>query len=141
MSALFLTWKLLSVFSYKLQYLSINLSLYNQCLDLCSKLNSCFSVSCMVLSLAIWQWVIFFLLHGCDWRSSTNCLHSHNRFISFQICFTISMTPFTIYRAKNGNIQSEFTYSNWITLSTIQALNIKNLFPKYLLHFSHHHAQ
>ena len=35
------------------------------------------------------------------------------------------LTPCMIYRAKTGNTVSEFTHSNWITLSTIQVLNIR----------------
>ena len=38
------------------------------------------------------------------------------------------LTPCTIYRAKTGNTVSEFTHSNWITLSTIQVLNTRVCF-------------
>ena len=38
------------------------------------------------------------------------------------------LTPGTIYRAKTGNTVSEFMHSNWITLSTIQVLNIRVCF-------------
>ena len=41
-----------------------------------------------------------------------------------KICFTISLTPCMIYRVKTGNIHSEFMHPNWITLFTIQVLNI-----------------
>ena len=35
------------------------------------------------------------------------------------------LTHCMIYRAKTGNIHSEFMHSNWITLSIIQVLNIE----------------
>ena len=38
------------------------------------------------------------------------------------------LIPCTIYRAKTGNTVSEFTHSNWITLSTIQVLNTRACF-------------
>ena len=41
------------------------------------------------------------------------------------------------YRVKIGSNVSEFMHSNSVMPSIIQVLNIKSLFPKYFIHFSH----
>ena len=41
------------------------------------------------------------------------------------------------YRTMTGNTISEFTHSNWITLSHYLSPKHKSLFPKCLKHFSH----
>ena len=41
------------------------------------------------------------------------------------------------YRAKTGNIVSEFTQSNWITLSYSSSPKHNSLLPKYLKHSFH----
>ena len=38
------------------------------------------------------------------------------------------LTPCVIYRAKTGNIHSEFMHSNWIMLSIVQVLNTRVCF-------------
>ena len=52
------------------------------------------------------------------------------------IQFTLNMN----YKAKAGNDVSEFTHSNWITLSYYSSPKHKSLIPKYLIHINLEHG-
>ena len=47
------------------------------------------------------------------------------------------MTVCSIHEYKTGNDVSEFTHSNWITLSYYSSPKHKSVIPKYLIPFSH----
>ena len=52
-------------------------------------------------------------------------------------CIMFPLTQCTIHEYKTGNDVSEFTHSNWITLSYYSSPKHKSLIPKYSIHFSH----
>ena len=52
-------------------------------------------------------------------------------------CITFLLTRCTSHEYKTGNDVSEFTHSNWITLSYYSSPKHKSLIPKYLIHFFH----
>ena len=76
---------------------------------------------------------------------STTRLHSYIPIYSklmlfnyFKYMYHISTDSMhTIHEYKTGNDVSEFTHSNWITLSYYSSPKHKNLIPKYSIHFSH----
>ena len=53
------------------------------------------------------------------------------------LCIMFPLTLVTIHEYKTGNDVSEFTHSNWITLSYYSSPTHKSLIPKYSIHFFH----
>ena len=78
---------------------------------------------------------------------SMTCLHSYISIYSnlilindsndSTISITFPLTLCTIHEYKTGNDVSEFTHSNWITLSYYSSPTHKSPIPKYLIHFFH----
>ena len=80
-----------------------------------------------------------FGVNECQWLVYTHTIPfiPNLYYLMIPNMYHLQLTLCMNYQAKTGNNVSEFTHSNWTTLSYYSSPKHKNLIPKYLIHFSH----